>query len=489
VWVTEDRGGSSGRAVGRERAWIAVFAVFAAARVLASSALFPFFDNVDEPQHFDLVVKYSRGELPRGLDGFSRESALEFARWASPEFLFAPERFGGRFPPPPSAATALPMVEAWIAEKNTESQEPPLYYALAALWLALGRALGLAGVTLLWWLRAFNAVPAALLVWLGHATARAVFPESPLQRLGVPLLLAVFPQDAFYSIGSDALSPLCFGLAYLGIVRFGPAVTPRRAAGTGLALAAAVLAKVSNLPLVAVAGADLLLRARRPAGRERTALGVLLACAALPIAAWLCWNRARFGDWLGTSAKVARLGWVAKPLTDWWPHPLFSVSGLSAFWSELLASFWRGEFVWHGRRLTHPALEVFYWGSSAVFPAVALLRLPEERVARRALLFAALTFASAIVFQFVLSLAFDFGQCFYPSRARPFFTSGRLLGGALVPFLLLYVWGLDRSLWLTPSPRARWIALVAIAAAVTASELWLDQGPLASAYNVLHAGG
>lgn len=32
------------------------FAAVAALRVLASAALFPFFTNVDEPRHFDLVV-------------------------------------------------------------------------------------------------------------------------------------------------------------------------------------------------------------------------------------------------------------------------------------------------------------------------------------------------------------------------------------------------------------------------------------------------
>ena len=492
--MSEDRGSFTGGRVERERAWVLGLAALAALRVLCSSALFPFFDNVDEPAHFDLVVKYSRGQLPRGLEAYSRESALVISRWASPEFLLAPERFGGRFPAPPSAAAALAGVESWAAEVNTESEEPPLYYALAGLWLALGRSLGLEGVTALWWLRAFDAVPAALLVWLGHATARAVFPDVRLQRLGVPLLLAVFPQDAFYSIGSDALSPLCFGLAFLGIVRFQAGETPLRAGGTGLALAASALAKASNLPLVGVGGLEVLLRARRIAAGDRpartlSALGVLFACAALPIAAWLCWNRLRFGDWTGTAAKVTRLGWVAKPLADWWPHPLFSVAGFSAFWSELLASFWRGEFVWHGRRLAHAGMDLFYCVSSAVFPAIALMRLPEARGAREALLFAARSFAVGIAFLFALSLAFDFGHCFYPSRARPFFTSGRLLGGALIPFLLLYVHGLDRSLAFTASERARWIALLAIAAAVTASELWLDLGPLASAYNALHAGG
>jgi hypothetical protein len=501
--VAEDSASAAGQRVAHERGWVLALAVFAALRVLWSSALFPFFNNVDEPAHFDLVVKYDRGELPRGLEPFSRESVLAIVRYGSPEFFYAPERFGGRFPEPlaarsgPTAARELLDATAGFGDvENTESAEPPLYYSLAALWLELGRLVGLAAVTQLFWLRALNAVPAALLVWLGHVTARTVFPESSLQRLGVPLLLAVFPQDTFYSIGSDMLSPLCFGLGFLGVVRFGAARAPTRAsaAGSGLALAAAVLVKLANLPLIGVACAGLLLRARG-LGREQRArsvlpaLALLLACAAVPIAAWLAWNRTRFGDWTGTAAQVTRLDWTPKPLAGWWPHPLFSAAGLYAFWSELLASFWRGEFVWHGQRLAHRAMDVFYWGSSAVLPAVALIRLPSARGARAALVLAAFSLASGVAFLVVLSLAFDFGHCFYPSRAHPYFTSGRLLSGALIPFLLLYVHGVDRSLAFTAGARSRWLVLFAIAAFVTASETWLDLAPLASAYNVFHLGG
>ena len=86
-------------------------------------------------------------------------------------------------------------------------------------------------------------------------------------------------------------------------------------------------------------------------------------------------------------------------------------------------------------------------------------------------------------------IRFDFGRCFYPSRENPYFVSGRLITGTLIPFLLLFVHGLDRSLAFTESRRARWLALAAIAAAVSISELWLDLGPLASAYNLFHLGG
>ena len=130
-------------------------------------------------------------------------------------------------------------------------------------------------------------------------------------------------------------------------------------------------------------------------------------------------------------------------------------------------------------------MDVFYWSSSAILPLVALVRLPPKGEAREALVLAAACFASGIVFLGALSLAFDFGSSAYPSQAHPFFTSGRLLSGSLVPFFLLYVYGLDRALAFA-SERIRWLALGGIACAVTISELWLELGPFASLYNVLH---
>ena len=49
---------------------VAAFSLVAAVRVAIFTAAFPFFNSVDESVHFDLVCKYSHGELPRGLDRF-----------------------------------------------------------------------------------------------------------------------------------------------------------------------------------------------------------------------------------------------------------------------------------------------------------------------------------------------------------------------------------------------------------------------------------
>ena len=72
-----------------------------------------------------------------------------------------------------------------------------------------------------------------------------------------------------------------------------------------------------------------------------------------------------------------------------------------------------------------------------------------------------------------LSVSFDYGDSFYPSRELPFFVSGRLVSGALIPYLVLYLNG-ARAIFAPFSRSAATLAFAATVAAVaTASELAL----------------
>jgi hypothetical protein len=73
------------------------FSWFAAIRVLVFSAAFPFFNNVDERRHFDLVIKYVERRLPRSAELISSATLLYLSHYASPEFLSAPEDFEGGY--------------------------------------------------------------------------------------------------------------------------------------------------------------------------------------------------------------------------------------------------------------------------------------------------------------------------------------------------------------------------------------------------------
>jgi hypothetical protein len=259
------------------------------------------------------------------LEPVSTEVVPYATLYGSPEYAGIPTNYpGGQFPPPPWTQplekvrpALVAKTEVWRAVTNYEAAQPPLYYTLAALWWRLGKVCGFHDGRLLYWLRFLNLLVVAILVWMGFAAARLVFPGRRFLRLGVPALLAFIPQSAFYSIQNDVLSPLAFGLAFICLVRLLRAEIPGVRLGilTGLALAATFLTKISNLPLLAVSGLVVLFKigCLARSGKLRAAgpaLAALVLCAGLPMIAWLAWCKHTFGDFTGTAAKIQFLNWT-----------------------------------------------------------------------------------------------------------------------------------------------------------------------------------
>src|SRR5260221_12580485 len=126
-------------------------------RIFIYSAAFPFFNNVDEDAHFDTVVKYARGFLPRlGADYYDRESAELITSFKTPEFWIKPGGFSsGKFRLPhrlwPRGKMVVPAVQLTQQQINHEAFSPPVYYAIAGLWCRVGEALGIKGGMLLYW--------------------------------------------------------------------------------------------------------------------------------------------------------------------------------------------------------------------------------------------------------------------------------------------------------------------------------------------------
>ena len=496
-----------------ERVLILLLCVAAAVRVFIFSAAFPFFSNIDEDLHFDLITQYSHAQVPRSFDRLKEETLNWIVPYASPEFLFPPEQFpDGKFPAPlwkepwskvePEIAATR---AAWSTEINFESSQPPLYYALAGLWWWIGKHIGLVGIELLYWIRFLNAALMAIVVWLGYVAARTIAPERLDLRIGVPLLLAFIPQNVFYAMNNDVLSPLCFGVLFLCVLQWLRTDAPSLLLGavTGVAIASTYLTKLSNLPLIVIAVAVILARlgaiVRRSPRAGLIALAALLLCAAVPIGSWMVWLKLQFGDVTGSTAKIAFLDWTRKPFVEWWQHPIFSPHGLWVFWSDLIATFWRGEVEWHGRRFDWQIADRLYAVSSLVFIAAAVLGL-RKRFAlsafqRQAIAVAILTVAAGVAFLGLLSIQFDFGSCVNPSRSHPYFTSGRLLSGAIIPFALSYVYGISCLCRLATSRfrQTRWIdtasPLVVLGAIVVfsqASEIFITHPVFASEHNWFH---
>jgi hypothetical protein len=104
---------------------------------------------------------------------------------------------------------------------------------------------------------------------------------------------------------------------------------------------------------------------------------------------------------------------------------------------------------------------------------------------RQAIGSAILIFLAGVAFLALLSIQFDFGNCINPSREHPYFTSGRLLSGALVPFAVVFVYAIS---WIVrrTNTALTLIVLGLIVAFVTASEILVNQVVFVSDHNWFH---
>jgi len=211
----------------------------------------------------------------------------------------------------------------------------------------------------------------------------------------------------------------------------------------------------------------------------------------LPVGGWLTWMKHAFGDFAGTAAKLQFITWTPKPFGEWWHHPIFTLHGLWTFLSELLVAFWQGEFRWHANPLTLPVVDALYVILSLGFLSLATVKLvPRFTVATppqcQALWLGLGCCLAGAGFLAFLSIRFDFGICPNPSRDHPYFIAGRLILGALIPFLLLYLYGLD--CWL-PRSGNNWLRPVALAGMILfmlVSEIITDWSVFSSQYNWFH---
>jgi hypothetical protein len=490
----------------RERLLVGLFCLLAAVRVFLFTAAFPFFNYVDEQYHFDVVWRYAHGDVPPGLEPFSLEAAELISLYGSPEYI---QDLGtlpaAKVAPPVWASPAAvrdklfrERTDFWRNRENHEAVQPPLYYAAAAGWCNLGKLLGLEGGNLLYWIRFFNFPIYALLVWLAYLLAKELFPASRFVYLGVPCLLVSFPQDIVYNINNDVLSAPLVTLALYLLFRLYRIETPRPglALCAGLAVAAAVLTKLTNAPILAIVGivAALKFRPAWPWKWPRTQLVpvmLLLIAAGIPIGCWLARNYLVMGDLTGFAAKCRCLTWSSKPLGQYGNHPIFTPGGFLSFWSALVTTFWRGENLWQGYPLAPGPIDTFYVTSTTLCLLAFLIAAVGDGTkanvtTRWASIFCLLMLALSVALLIFCSISVDFGTCFYPSRKWPFLSSGRLILGALVPLLIMYLSGLESLLdWLRLS-FARLPLLLITTGLMAVAEIAYSLDVFASQYNWFH---
>ena len=94
--------------------------------------------------------------------------------------------------------------------------------------------------------------------------------------------------------------------------------------------------------------------------------------------------------------------------------------------------------------------------------------------------------AASVLFLAAISPLFDYGDFWSPSRSHPYYSEGRLMSGALVPFVALYLRGLEWGLTRIRMQAAGLAIVAGFMVAVTASEILLSAEPFQSQFNWFH---
>ncbi len=215
-------------------------------------------------------------------------------------------------------------------EPNYEAAQTPLYYVCAGFWWHVGHLIGFTHGRLLYWVRFLNILIVVALVWLAWTAARLVFPNQLFIRISVPALLAFLPQTAFYSIGNEALSPFCFGVTFIFMVKWLDSENPPPMLGviTGIAFAATYLTRTASLPLLVFIALAVFRKTKSSLRRFKQnaspAPWFFLACAIPPILLWAIWCKFNFGDFTG-SKLITEHFWLgpSSPSPNGWHHPIF----------------------------------------------------------------------------------------------------------------------------------------------------------------------
>ncbi|MDD2709135.1 MAG: DUF2142 domain-containing protein [Verrucomicrobiae bacterium] len=491
-----------------ERTVIHLLCLFVAVRLFVFCAGFPLFSSVDEQAHFDTVYKYARGYLPRkGVDLYDPGAAVLIALHDTPE-IFGDEREcpDGKVPPPmwrwpPSKVeTVGQTIILWQKCLNHESASPPLYYGLAGAWLDLGRLSGQSGGSLVYWVRFFNMGVMVFLTWYAHVFVRRHYPDRVFLRFGVPCLIAFFPQDIFYSMNADILSAPLFAAALDRLIRvFSPECRKSDVFAAGVFCAMALLTKLTNivmLPVILLAGT---MAARTPESRRLSVHRCLavFGMAFLIFGVWLGWNEAMLGDWWATRDKMRMVGVIERPVTDWWRAPVLQPHYFVAFIWETLISFWRGSFVWFGKTIASPSMDVFYAISTLLLVPIGFREICFRRkgegtaMDRQAGRMTGWLLAGVLVLfmglLMLLSLRLGYRQGCRAAQIHPPFTAdGRFMLGALIPFAIFYLAGLEALTCRWFRCASPYLLLFVMVAGITCGEVLISAHVFSSPYNWFH---
>lgn len=274
---------------------VATVVCFAGA-LLTASTLYPTYRAPDEPAHVDQVRAVRSLATWPGL----RQRRLSSQVVGSYPLVGYLSGVPGEAPPL-QAEAAPPRDDRPTFERiapdapttlgNQMGQHPPLYYLLAAGWLALLDGVGPVAFDLeVWWLRLVGVLLVAPLPWLAARTAAALalrpagVAAAAVAVLAVPMLVHIGS-----SVNNDVLLVSLAGVATLQAASVaGGDLSVRRAAWSGVVVGAALLTKIFALALLplAVGAAAVAWSRDRTAARAAGTSSVTTLLVATALGGW-----------------------------------------------------------------------------------------------------------------------------------------------------------------------------------------------------------
>ncbi len=265
------------------RRWLALLLLLALVRGSIYAGAVPLWQAPDEAAHF----LYARVMLDRGL---RPPAAEDVPAGLTREILAAMlqsdfERYQPLVITRSSFLSDTPEIPG-----PSQLVHPPLYYAIAALWLW---PLSHQEIILqAYWMRELSVALAVLIILLAYLTGRELFPDDDLLALAVPATIMLIPAHTFITstINSDILAELlvsAFVLAWVWAFRCG--LTVGRGAVILLLMALGLWIKRSTVVTLPLGGLALAIYSRPRWPRLRSRAGYLtlagLFCAVLVLAA------------------------------------------------------------------------------------------------------------------------------------------------------------------------------------------------------------
>ena len=408
----------------------ALTALFAFKILFWSSAL-PFFGNVDEKAHFDLITKYGAGQsyLNASLE-YSNHSLALIPKYQSSDYLLRPEKNAAYS----EALNIIFSKDKEVAtnslkqEKNYQNNSPPLYYIVMGSFYNIIGISPESSLSKVFLLRMFSGLFSVLCF-----LSILIFVQSKWgneSTIGFALLFLAIPQGNFYFLNNDVFSPLLITLSIL--------VTWKRTKYwqiiAALFMALAVFNKLTNLPFVLLP-----LLAFNYRTEAKKMLGYLLSLLLLTLPFFL-FNYYKTNTLTANAEKLNVLAWAPNSFEGIINHPISSPVELFKFIQMSSISFLRGEISYQLYPVSPPWLDLTLFVG---FITGLLLMLVFYKKHSLQVKTSFIGMVLGFLFLVFLSLAFEYTNSIYPSKEFPFFYSGRVMVGIFPIIIVGIYFGLE----------------------------------------------